>query len=308
MRWRWKIPRIPERLRFSRARACDAGGGRRDGSGAHGHAGLDIDALETVLLQNRVKLILVTPDFHNPTGTALPLAQRRRLLEIAAHYQVPVIEDGIYARLRLRGNAMPSLKSLDRSGNVIQIDSFSKIAFPGLARGLVHRPGKRDRAAAAGEADPPTCTPISLRRRRWRNSCGADIWRAICEMKKVYRSRLEALEEALAKHMPEGTAWTRPEGGMSLWVTLAAGLRCGGASDSSPANAACCSCRGAISTSQHPQPNTLRLGFAALDEKQIARGIQMLGGSAASRNCASGSAARVTNRRRAWRWFDVAYS
>ena len=70
-------------------------------------SGLDLDALETVLMQNRVKFILVTPDFHNPTGTAMPLAERKRLLEIAARYQVPVIEDGIYARLRLRGAAIP---------------------------------------------------------------------------------------------------------------------------------------------------------------------------------------------------------
>ena len=70
-----------------------------------GHVGLDIDALETVLMQNRVKLIFVTPDFHNPTGTAMPLAERRRLLEIAARYQVPVIEDHIYARLRAAGRS-----------------------------------------------------------------------------------------------------------------------------------------------------------------------------------------------------------
>src|SRR5579872_401797 len=100
-----------------------------------GHVGLDIGALETVLLQNRVKMIFVTPDFHNPTGTALPIAARRRLLDLAVRYQVPVIEDAIYARLRLRGNALPSLKALDTAGNVVQIDSFSKIAFPGLRVG-----------------------------------------------------------------------------------------------------------------------------------------------------------------------------
>src|SRR5271156_5905008 len=86
-----------------------------------GHVGLDLDGLESVLMQNRVKFIFITPDFHNPTGTALPVAERRRLLEIAARYQVPVIEDYIYGRLRLRGAALPSLKSLDRSNIVIQV-------------------------------------------------------------------------------------------------------------------------------------------------------------------------------------------
>ncbi len=62
-----------------------------------GHAGLDIDALETVLMQNRIKLILATPDFHNPTGMTLPVQEKRHLLELAARFQVPVIEDSIDA-------------------------------------------------------------------------------------------------------------------------------------------------------------------------------------------------------------------
>ena len=68
-------------------------------------SGLDMDALETVLMQNRVKFIFVTPGLSNPTGTALSADRRRRLLEIAARFQVPIIEDAIYARLRLRGSA-----------------------------------------------------------------------------------------------------------------------------------------------------------------------------------------------------------
>src|SRR4029077_18500188 len=120
---------------FSGARVRALAVGVETDSRRNGYVGLDVNALESVLMQNRVKFIFVTPDFHNPTGTTLPVAERRRLLEIAARYQVPVIEDYIYARLRLRGTAVPSLKSLDRTGNVIHIDSFSKIAFPGLRVG-----------------------------------------------------------------------------------------------------------------------------------------------------------------------------
>src|SRR6202011_6410873 len=87
-----------------------------------------------------VKMIILTPDFHNPTGATLPIAERRRLLELAARFQVPVIEDHIYARLRARGERVPSLKQLDHSNLVIQIDSFSKIAFPGLRVGWIVAP------------------------------------------------------------------------------------------------------------------------------------------------------------------------
>ena len=119
-------------------------------------------------------------------------------------------------------------------------------------------------------------------------------------MKKVYRQRLEALEEALEKHMPEETTWTQPEGGMCLWVTLPPGF------DAAELlihvrERGVLFVPGRYFYFQHPQPNTLRLGFASLDEKSIARGIQILGEHAEAGDCASGTAARVSNRGLAWR-------
>src|ERR1700726_498183 len=92
--------------------------------------GLDLDALEQTLAANRVKLMFLTPDFHNPTGLSMSLAARRRLLEIASRHQVPIVEDHIYARLLARGERLPSLKQLDRANAVIQIDRGPKKVFP----------------------------------------------------------------------------------------------------------------------------------------------------------------------------------
>ncbi|HXZ13428.1 MAG TPA: PLP-dependent aminotransferase family protein [Candidatus Sulfotelmatobacter sp.] len=241
-----------------------------------GHQGLDVEALESALMQNRVKLILVTPDFHNPTGTTLPLAERRRLLEIAVRYQVPVVEDGIYARLRLRGNPVPSLKSLDRTGNVIQIDSFSKIAFPGLRVGWCIGPESAiERLRLVKQATDLHTDQLAQATLAEFVRRGL-LARHLARMKKVYRSRLEAIEEAFEKHMPVETTWTRPEGGMSIWVTLPAGF------DAAELlihvrERGVLFVPGRYFYIQNPQPNTLRLGFAGLDEKQIARGVQMLG-------------------------------
>jgi 2-aminoadipate transaminase len=241
-----------------------------------GYTGLDVNAVESVLMQNRVKLLFVTPDFHNPTGTTLPLPERRRLLEIAARYQVPVVEDHIYARLRVKGAPIPSLKTLDRSGIVIQIDSFSKVAFPGLRVGWCVGPENvmermrlikqstdlhTDQLAQAALAE-------FVRRGMFA--------RHMAKMRKVYRSRLAALEQALAKHMPEEVSWTRPEGGMSVWVTLPAGFDAGELLIHVRE-------RGVLFVPgryfyfQNPKPNTLRLGFAGLDERRIARGVATLG-------------------------------
>jgi DNA-binding transcriptional MocR family regulator len=240
-----------------------------------GHVGLDIDALETVLIQNRVKLIFVTADFHNPTGTTLPVPERGRLLELAARFQVPIIDDRIYARLRLRGNAVPSLKSLDRSGNVIQIDSFSKIAFPGLrvgwcigAESAIERLRLVKQSTDLHTDQLAQATLAEFTRRGY-------LSRYIVKMKKIYRSRLEAMEEALEKHMPEETSWTQTEGGMSVWVTLPAGF------DAAELfihlrERGVLFVPGRYFYVQHPQPNTLRLSFPSIDEKRIARGIETL--------------------------------
>ena len=239
-----------------------------------GHVGLDIDALETVLMQNRVKFILVTPDFHNPTGTALPVANRRALLELAVRFQVPVVEDGIYARLRFRGNPIPSLKALDTTGNVIHIDSFSKTAFPGLRVGWCIGP------ESAIERLRLVKQSTDLHTDQFSQAAMAEFMhrgyftKHLAKMKKVFRGRLEAMEAALEKHMPEGTSWTRPEGGMSLWLTLPPGFDAGELLIHARE-------RGVVFLpgrhfySQHPQPNTLRLGFSAVDEKHIAKGVEI---------------------------------
>ena len=244
-----------------------------------GHAGLNIDALETVLMQNRVKLIFVTPDFHNPTGTVLPIAERRRLLDIAARYQIPVIEDSIYARLRLRGNTIPPLKALDRSNNVIQIDSFSKISFPGLRVGWCIGPARARSRGCGWSSKPPICIPTSWRRPPSRNlSVEAALTRHLARMKVLYRRRLEALQEALETYMPEQTTWTRPDGGMSVWLTLPPGIDAGEFLIHVRERGVLF-VPGRYFYSQHPQPNTLRLAYPCLDERQIVRGMQILGES-----------------------------
>src|SRR6202158_3264050 len=186
--------------------------------------GLDLEALEATLAANRVKLIVLTPDFQNPTGTSMPLASRRKVLELAGRHQVPVVEDHIYARLHARDERVPSLKQLDRSNLVIHIDSFAKAAFPGLRVGWIVAP------AAAIERLRVVKQTTDLHTDQLAQAVLAEFLRRglfakhVAKMRKVYASRLVALDEALRKHMPEETRWTRPEGGMCLWLELAAGF------------------------------------------------------------------------------------
>jgi len=240
------------------------------------YAGLDVKAVEAVLEQNRVKMILVTPDFQNPTGATLPVSERQNLLELAARHKVPIIEDHIYARLRLRGNPVASLKAMDRRGIVIQIDSFSKVAFPGLRVGWCVGPERvierlrllkqssdlhTDQLAQATLAEFVKRGMLDKHRKR---------------MIRVYARRLEVLEKSMERHLPSGVEWTRPEGGMSVWITLPPGLDAGELLIHARE-------RGVLFVPgryfyfQNPQPNTLRLGFAGLEERDIVHGLVTLG-------------------------------
>lgn len=240
-----------------------------------GSLGIDLEALEATLAANRVKLMVLTPDFQNPTGTSIPLSSRRKILEIASRYQVAIVEDHIYARLYNKEERIPSLKQLDRSNIVIHIDSFAKVAFPGLRVGWIVAP------AAATERLRLVKQTTDLHTDQLAQAMLAEFIRRglfvkhLSKVRKVYASRLRALDEALRKHMPEGTRWTLPDGGMCVWLELPLGFDASEllihAKERSVLFAP-----GRYFYVQGPQPNTLRLGFASLDEKTITRGIATL--------------------------------
>jgi 2-aminoadipate transaminase len=240
------------------------------------YTGLDISGVEAALEQNRVKLILVTPDFQNPTGTTLPAEERKRLLDIATRFQVPIVEDHIYARLRLRGTAEPSLKAMDRHGIVIQIDSFSKMAFPGLRVGWCIGPERViERLRQLKQVSDLHTDQLSQATLAEFAKTGL-LEKHLKRMIKIYARRLDAMEKSLERHLPGGVEWTRPEGGMSVWITLPPGLDAGELLIHARE-------RGVLYVPgryffvQNPRLNTLRLGFAGVEERDIARGILTLG-------------------------------
>lgn len=260
---------------FTGARARILGVPVKTESGPGLSPGVDVSAIEAVLMQNRVKMMILTPDYHNPTGTSLPLAERRRLLEIAARFQVPVVEDHIYARLSARGERVPSLKQLDHSNLVIQIDSFSKIAFPGMRVGWIVAPSNViDRLRLVKQSTDLHTGHLAQAilaeyvRRGLLN-------RHLERTRKAYSGRLAALEQALTRNMPSGTKWTHPEGGMCVWVELPPGFDSNELLIHTRERGVLFS-PGRYFYFQNPQPNTLRLGFAGVAEREIARGIATL--------------------------------
>src|SRR6266403_2487482 len=260
---------------FSGARARCLGVPVQTHAEPGGSLGIDLEALEATLAANRVKLMVLTPDFQNPTGTSIPLAARRKILEMASRYQVPVVEDHIYARLNTQEERIPSLKQLDRGNLVIHIDSFAKVAFPGLRVGWIVAP------AAAIERLRLVKQMTDLHTDQLAQATLAEFLKRglfqkhLAKMRKVYADRLRAVDEALRRQMPEGVRWTKPDGGMCLWLELPPGF------DASELmiharERGVLFAPGRYFYVQAPMPNTLRLGFASLNEKELARGVATL--------------------------------
>jgi len=182
--------------------------------------GPDLAALERALSRPDVKLFYTIPTFHNPMGTTTSLAHRRALIEVARRCGKPVVEDGYETDLRIDGRATPPLAGLDASGLVVHLCSFSKSLFPGARVGAVIARGPCvDALLALKQAsDLSDSLPLQAALAEFIESGEYD--RHLGRLRRAMRERRDALLEALAKELPEGTCWSAPEGGYQVWVEL----------------------------------------------------------------------------------------
>ena len=241
-----------------------------------GVEGMDLDFLSAVLEQNKLKMVLASPNFQNPTGQTMPLEARKRLLALTARSQVPVVEDDIYGALRYRGRELPPLKSLDKNGLVIYLNSFSKVGFPGLRVGWVvavrrvieHLRWAKQRADLhtnlLGQA-----VLEELGRRGW-------LDKLLRRTRKVYERKLGVLRRAAERYFPPDATCLYPEGGMSVWVELQPRLDAADLLVKSQE-------RGVIFAParyfyfQEARHNAFRLCFTHVTDEQIEKGIGILG-------------------------------
>ncbi len=190
--------------------------------------GMKTDLLEEAL-RIGPKFIYVLPNFQNPTGTTLPTERRQKIIELADRYGVPIIEDDPYGQLRYEGEDLPAVELLDSqmrvkgsnySGNVIYLSTFSKILAPGLRLAWVIAPKEviRKLALAKQGCDLHTSTFNQIVAHEVGQHGFLD--RHVKVIQATYKERRNAMLDALEEHMPDGITWTRPQGGLFLWVTL----------------------------------------------------------------------------------------
>ncbi|HOX31177.1 MAG TPA: PLP-dependent aminotransferase family protein [Spirochaetales bacterium] len=186
--------------------------------------GIIPESVEELAGKHEARFLYVIPNFQNPTGRTLSAARRKALYEVAARRGLIVVEDDPYGKLRYRGEHIAPLKSLDREGLVIYLSTFSKIVAPGFRTGwMVASKAVRERIVAAkAAADLHTSSLDQLVLERYLRDY--DNAKHVEKVRSAYGERYGIMDGELAKAMPEGYRWTRPDGGMFLWVTGPEGL------------------------------------------------------------------------------------
>jgi len=189
--------------------------------------GMRVDALERALRERRAKLIYVVPNFQNPRGTTLGLARRAAIARLSREHGVTILEDDPYAELRYRGTALPPIAGLDPDAHVIHLGSFSKTLAPGLRLGYVVAPARTLSALVIAKQASDLHTGSLSQRAVARMLQTFDYDAHLDRLRRLYAERLAAMLCAIERCFPEGTQWTRPEGGMFVWMQLPSGLDAG---------------------------------------------------------------------------------
>ena len=245
--------------------------------------GMRIDELESAL-RSGPKFLYALPNFQNPSGVTLSLSRRKELVQLADKWGVPIVEDDPYGQLRFEGDHLPSLAVLDAqerhedhySGNVIYLSTFSKTLSPGIRLGWIIAPVEVISKLVQAKQATDLHTSTFIQMVAYEVASGGFLDRHVRHIRSVYHVRRDAILAALKRHMPPGIRWTKPEGGLFIWVTLPEGVDAWAilpqAVDQKVAFVP-----GSAFYDDGSGKNTMRLNFSNATPEQIEEGISRLG-------------------------------
>lgn len=230
-----------------------------------------------------VKFAYLSTDFNNPTGETVDLEGRKRVLALGDELDIAVIEDAAYQHLRFDGEPVPTIMQLDieRSGGIektrtIYCGSFSKTLAPGLRVGYIVANSQVIRKLVllkqAADLHSSTINQIAIEHVASR---GFD--KQVSKIKAAYMARRDAMLSALEKYMPAGVEWTKPEGGMFIWMTLPKGMDGAELLAKSIATEKVAFVPGKAFYADGSGTNTLRMSYSCANEEMIEEGMKRLG-------------------------------
>lgn len=247
--------------------------------------GLLVDELEARLIDleragRQAKFLYVVSAFQNPTGVTLSSERRTDLIELAARYNLPIVEDDPYGELRYSGTPQRSLASIDiemhgAPRQVAYFSTFSKLLAPSLRVGWITGPEALLRRVVQVKQGIDLHTGTLAQAIAYEACKDGLLKRHVPVIRSIYHERRDAMLRALEQHMPAGVEWTKPDGGMFLWVTLPEGV------DTAPLLGQALEQKvafvpGGAFFANGGGANTMRLNFSHSHAKQIEEGIARL--------------------------------
>lgn len=188
----------------------------------HPRHGMSVDALEMATRERRVAACLLVSNFNNPLGSLVPDHEKKRLAELMAARQIPIIEDDIFGNLHFGPDRPWPVKSFDASGNVMYCSSLSKTVSPSLRLGYVaagrfHAQIVMQKTLTSGATNPVTQVVVA----RYLESTA--YVRHLRGLRRAYEKQVMQMSEAVQRYFPAGTRLSQPQGGLVLWVELPVG-------------------------------------------------------------------------------------
>jgi DNA-binding transcriptional MocR family regulator len=182
-------------------------------------AGMQLDALEVMMRKKKIKAVLVMSSFHNPLGSCMPEENKRKLVDLIARHEIPLIEDDIYGDLAFATHRPVAAKAYDKKGLVMLCSSFSKTLAPGfrvgwVAAGRYHHIVMRNKASLS----LATPTPLQWTLAEFLQSGGYD--HLIRGLRKTFAHQVQRMSESVGRNFPAGTRVSRPLGGFVIWVEM----------------------------------------------------------------------------------------
>ncbi|MFZ6656606.1 PLP-dependent aminotransferase family protein [Undibacterium sp. TJN19] len=221
------------------------------------------------------RLMYALPNFQNPTGRTLSVERRFELVETCARMGIPLIEDNPYGDLCYSGEPLPKMLNMN-PGGVIYMGSFSKVLTPGIRLGYVVGPTalirKLEQAKQAADLHTAQLTQMVV----YEVIKDGFLGEHIPTIRSFYAKQCSVMLDAMSKHFPEGVSWTKPEGGMFVWVTLPKHMDSKQLLDEAiQQNVAFVP--GGPFYANNPETNTLRLSFVTVSPERIYEGIEKIG-------------------------------
>jgi 2-aminoadipate transaminase len=249
--------------------------------------GMKTDALEEVLATQNIKFIYALPNFQNPTGITMSAGRRAEMVRLADKYDVPIVEDDPYGQLRYEGKHEKPMIVIDAQrrpeecydsfemGNVLYMSTFSKTLCPGFRVAWMVGPREVIQKVVVAKQGADLHTSTMAQMVAYETAHGGFLDKHVARLREAYKERRDLMLELMEETFPPGVTWTRPKGGLFLWVRLPEGVSAAAILKKAAENKVAF----VPGTPFYPHgggENTFRMNFSNANPEMITEGIKRL--------------------------------